>query len=214
MGSQSWKFLTKPIVNCETMFVIVPAKPFDQSKNRLSPVLSPRERIDLSRHLFKRTLNIAGQIGEVVVVSRDPIARKLAKRAGAWALVEAGSRLNSALRQACEWAILQGAEAICVVPSDLPRLTVADLAELIDIGQTAPAVVIAPCHHQEGTNALLMRPPGLIDFAFGPDSFARHRQAARAAGIEPIIHHALGIALDLDSPDDLTLLKDIRFLAG
>ncbi|HEX7037229.1 MAG TPA: isocitrate lyase/phosphoenolpyruvate mutase family protein, partial [Pseudomonadales bacterium] len=32
--------------------------------------------------------------------------------------------------------------------------------------------------HGTGTNALAMRPPGIIDFAFGPESRAAHRAAA------------------------------------
>jgi 2-phospho-L-lactate guanylyltransferase (CobY/MobA/RfbA family) len=66
-----------------------------------------------------------------------------------------------------------------------------------------PTVVVAPCRHGTGTNALLIYPPGLIPFAFGPDSFAAHCAAARAAGVEPIIYRSDTIALDLDTPEDL-----------
>ncbi len=66
-----------------------------------------------------------------------------------------------------------------------------------------PTVVVAPCHHGTGTNALLVCPPGLIPFAFGPDSFAAHVAAARAAGVEPVIYRSATVALDLDTPEDL-----------
>jgi 2-phospho-L-lactate guanylyltransferase len=66
-----------------------------------------------------------------------------------------------------------------------------------------PIVVVAPCRHGTGTNALLVCPPGLIPFAFGPDSFAAHCAAARAAGVEPVIYRSAAIALDLDTPEDL-----------
>jgi 2-phospho-L-lactate guanylyltransferase len=49
---------------------------------------------------------------------------------------------------------------------------------------------------------LLVRPPGLIPFAFGPDSFAAHCAAARAAGVQPVVHRSPTIALDLDTPED------------
>jgi len=68
-----------------------------------------------------------------------------------------------------------------------------------------PALVIAPCRHGTGTNALLLRPPDLIPFAFGPDSFAAHCAAACAAGVEPIIYRADNIAFDLDTPEDWRL---------
>jgi 2-phospho-L-lactate guanylyltransferase len=66
-----------------------------------------------------------------------------------------------------------------------------------------PIVVVAPCRHGTGTNALLIQPPGLIPFAFGPGSFAAHCAAARAAGVEPVIYRSATIALDLDTPEDL-----------
>jgi 2-phospho-L-lactate guanylyltransferase len=68
-----------------------------------------------------------------------------------------------------------------------------------------PILVIAPCRHRTGTNALLLRPPGLIPFAFGPDSFAAHCAAARAAGVEPVVHRANSLAFDLDTPEDWEL---------
>jgi 2-phospho-L-lactate guanylyltransferase (CobY/MobA/RfbA family) len=50
-----------------------------------------------------------------------------------------------------------------------------------------------------------MRPPNLIPFLFGPDSFAAHCAAARAAGVEPLIYRADSIAFDLDTPEDWEL---------
>ncbi len=189
------------------MFIIIPVKPFQQAKTRLADVLSPDERFRLSRHLFKRTLHLARQVGEVIVVSQDAAARKLAKQAGAWALVETGNGLNDALGQAIEWVTLHGATASLILPSDLPRLTRADLMGLIQTGQKPDSVVIAPCHRREGTNALLLRPPGLLAPEFGRNSFTRHKNAAQALGLEPIIYHSPTVAFDLDIPADLDLLK-------
>jgi len=188
------------------MFVIIPAKPFDHSKTRLSSVLTQAERIELSRYLLQHTIQVASQAGQVVVVSRDAAVRKVAKQAGAWALVEAGVGLNQALRQASTWAIMRGAEAILILPADLPLLRTADLVEMIEAASGSPSVVIAPCHRADGTNALLLHPPGLIEFAFGPGSFARHRQAVRKVGLEPVIVHSSTLALDLDVPEDLKYL--------
>lgn len=188
------------------VFIIIPAKPLDQSKTRLAGVLTLNERISLTRHLLLRTLHLARQAGEVVVVSRGAAVRRLAKQAGAWALVEAGFELNAALRQASAWVAAQGGKAILVVPGDLPRLELSDLQEIIRLGESSPKVVIAPCHRRDGTNALLLRPPGLIEFAFGPGSFARHQQAARGVGVEPVIYHSPAVAFDLDVPGDLETL--------
>jgi 2-phospho-L-lactate guanylyltransferase len=191
----------------DDIFVIIPAKPLVQSKTRLAAVLPLRERVELSRHLLQRTIHLADQVGQVVVVSRDAAVRRLAKQAGAWALVEAGEDLNRALQQASDWVVAQGGQAILVLPGDLPLLQEADLLEMVAAGQTTPAVVIAPSRRLDGTNALFLRPPGLIEFAFGPGSFEQHQQAARARGIEPVIYRSPTTALDLDVPADLEVWR-------
>jgi 2-phospho-L-lactate guanylyltransferase len=185
------------------MFTIIPVKPFVQAKTRLTPILSPGERGMLSYRLLQRTIGLARQVSEVVVISRDGAARRAAKEAGAWALVESESELNPALRQAAGWVIARGSRTILILPGDLPLLTLSDLTALIEAGGTEPAAVIAPSRRLDGTNALLLRPPGLIPFSFGPDSFNKHCQAARAAGIEPVIYHSDTLAFDLDLPQDL-----------
>jgi 2-phospho-L-lactate guanylyltransferase len=190
------------------MFVIIPAKPLAQSKTRLSPVLSLTGRIELSQRLLQRTICLARQIGEVVVISRDRTVRQLAKQAGAWALVESGDNLNRALRQAATWVMLNGGQSILVLPADLPILQLSDLQEMVQVGQARPVALIGPCHRLEGTNALLLRPPDLIPFAFGPGSFASHQQTVRAVGLEPVIYHSPTLAFDLDLPEDWQRLKD------
>ncbi len=70
-------------------------------------------------------------------------------------------------------------------------------------GKGSRAVVIAPDAGETGTNALLLRPPFLLPFSFGPVSFARHCALARAAGVEPLVYRSPSLAHDIDLPDDL-----------
>jgi len=221
-----------------SLWAIVPVKPFAQSKSRLAPVLSPSERLDLSRHLLEHTLTVLGQVRQVdaiLVISRDPAVHDVAIQHGAMVLEEQADGLNQALAQATTWAARQGATAVLVVPADLPLLTPSIMEAMIrraqhphpsplpeGEGETSqgeatirlvepgPAVVIAPDRHGHGTNLLLIRPPGLINYAFGPDSFAAHRQQAIASGAGLHVFHSRKTELDLDTPDDLilsTLLK-------
>lgn len=196
-----------------SIFIIIPAKPLDQSKTRLAAVLSGAERADLSRRLLLRTIHLAQQVGQVVVISRDAAVRRLAKQAGAWALVEAGQELNQALQQASDWVSARGGQAVLILPGDLPLLQLSDLIEIVAAGKDQPAIVIAPSQRLDGTNALLLRPPGLIHFVFGPGSLEGHHQAALATGIEPTLYHSPTVALDLDMPEDLELWRnEARFL--
>ncbi len=189
------------------MFTIIPTKPFSQAKTRLAPLLSLEQRMQLSRYLLLRTINIANQVGQVVVISRDATVRRLAKSTGAWALIEAEASLNSALQQASEWVLLRDEASVLILPGDLPLLTVTDLQELISLDTITPSMVIAPCHRQEGTNALLLRPLGTIPFAFGPNSFTQHQRLAQAQGLNTTIYDMPNLALDLDLPDDFIRFK-------
>jgi 2-phospho-L-lactate guanylyltransferase len=185
------------------MFVIIPAKPFQQAKSRLAPILSAEQRFSLSQNLLIRTISLARHVGPVVVISRDRAARQLAQRCGAWTLVENKPGLNPALSQAIIWATMQGASSVLILPADLPLLQPSDLTGLVDAMPTAArSAVICPCRRDAGTNALLLRPPALIDVAFGPHSFNRHVGLLQAAGVMPVIYQSDTLSFDLDLPED------------
>ncbi len=198
-----------------SVYAIVPVKPFAESKSRLAPVLSPAERLALSRKLLVHTLTVLSQtrqIDAVVVVSRDPEVHRLAVQHEATALSEQSEGLNLALVQATTWTARQGAAAVLIVPADLPLLTSSALEAIIRLGERGPAVVIAPDRHDRGTNLLLVRPPGLIDYAFGLDSFHVHRRQAAARGANLHVFRSRETQLDVDTPDDLGLYSLPRAL--
>ena len=67
-------------------------------------------------------------------------------------------------------------------------------------------MVLVTDRHGTGTNALGLRPPEVIDFAFGPGSRDAHRAAAEAAGARyEEVDGAL--AVDLDTADDLVYVE-------
>jgi len=56
------------------------------------------------------------------------------------------------------------------------------------------------------TNAMLLRPPGVLEPRLGPDSYARHTGQARRRGVVSARLALPRIALDIDTPADLTTL--------
>jgi 2-phospho-L-lactate guanylyltransferase len=189
--------------NAVCIFCVIPAKPHAQAKSRLAPVLPPPQRVELSCWLLRRTLRLARDVvGSVIVISRDRALLADAEAEGACGLLETSRGLNLALIQAAGFAKKQGARGLLVLPTDLPRLTTSDLETILTLATSSPALAIAPCRHRTGTNALLMRPPNLIPFAFGPASFDAHCAAARTAGVEPVVYRSDSIAFDLDTPED------------
>jgi len=194
------------------VWAIVPVKPLQRAKSRLAGVLNRDQRAELSRRMLVRTLDVLADIPEVeqsLVISRDSKALALARKHRARTLTERGAaQLNRALVRATVVARQYGVSAVLVLPADLPLLAREDVQSLIAHAQNPPVVAIAPDRHQQGTNALLIAPPGLIEYEFGPGSFARHVAQARAAGARVEICQLPSLALDLDAPDDLALLQD------
>jgi 2-phospho-L-lactate guanylyltransferase len=48
----------------------------------------------------------------------------------------------------------------------------------------------------------------LIEYDYGPDSFKRHCEAAEQAGVRLEICELPSLALDMDVPEDLELVRD------
>ena len=197
-----------------TIWAIVPVKPLRLGKSRLSGVLSDDERAVLNRKFLEQTLDILQNMPEVaqtLVVSRDPAALAIAREYSARTVLEDGNpNLNAALTRATLLARNYATRGVLVLPADLPLLSQADLADLLDHVRRAPCVVIAPDRHQDGTNALFMTLGGMIPYSFGPGSFQRHCEAAKNVGATLEIVQNLHIGLDLDTPADLQLLRTME----
>lgn len=211
-----------------TLFIIVPVKQLEEAKSRLSPVLSGKERRALALTLLSGVLEVVREAQRMlpargVVVSADEIVLQLAARGGLFPLQEgrdaamadngAEAALNAALAQATTWAGAQGAGAILVLPADLPLLTLSELEDLWQASQqlySARAVVITPDDRREGTNALLVRPPGVLEYQFGPASFHRHCAQAQQAGLAWHILTSPRLGLDVDIPADLAYYRAVE----
>ncbi len=194
-----------------SIWAIVPAKAFKRAKTRLAPVLSPEERQTISRNFLTHTLEVLKQVLEIqrtLVISRDPAALHLARAHHAYTVTESDrTELNTALTRAADVAAQLGARAVLVMPSDMPLLDPDDVRQLITASDEPECVTIAPDWRNYGTNALFMRPPRIIPYVFGPDSFEQHVALARDRGIHVEVCRLPGIGLDIDLPEDLAMYR-------
>jgi 2-phospho-L-lactate guanylyltransferase len=192
-----------------TIWAIIPVKPLRRGKSRLSGVLGLEARTALNHYLLSNTLDILSTIPEIehsLVVSRDPEALTIAREYGARTVQEQGSpQLNIALTRATMVALSHSVQGVLIIPADLPLLTSEDILEVIQRAVNPPVVVITPDRHQQGTNALLVAPPGFIQYEFGPGSFNKHCLSAKKAGARLEICKRKSVALDIDLPEDLEL---------
>jgi len=194
------------------MGAIVPVKPLQRGKSRLAEVLTQEERLDLNRRLLAHTMDTLTAIPDiehVLVISRDQAALALAREYGARTVHEHGApQLNIALTRATIVARTYATRGVLILPADLPLITPEDIQTLLARAVDPPVVVISPDRRQQGTNALLVCPAGVIEYAFGPGSFQRHCARARQAGARLEICELPSLALDMDLPEDLELVSE------
>jgi 2-phospho-L-lactate/phosphoenolpyruvate guanylyltransferase len=191
---------------------IVPVGALEGAKSRLGGTLDAEERRDLVDRMVDRTVRAAlatAGLAETLVVSPDREALGAAAGLGARTLLQRSQGLNRGLREARDDALAGGADAIVVVPIDLPLVSPDALAELIAplaVIAERPLVVLAPDRHARGTNALVLAPPDAIEFGFGGDSRAAHAACAAEAGARYVELDG-PLSLDIDTPDDLLLVE-------
>jgi len=205
----------------ERIVALVPVRGLEGAKSRLGEALDAEERRALVERLLVRTVAAAAgtkALVGVVVVSADKEVLALASTLGARGVAQESGGLNEALDIGRASAIADGADAVLVVPGDLPAVTADELGRVIARARAhvaARVVAGAPVHALvtlvtdragTGTNVLLVAPPDAISFHFGDGSRAVHAAAARAARAA-YLEIAGPLDLDLDTPDDLLVAE-------
>ena len=194
------------------MWAVLPAKDFADAKQRLSGVLSAPERRHLFRTMFAdvlAALAASPSLDGIAVITRDAEAAEMAALHGARIL---GEPANLGQTEAVSRAVAvldgDGVTGVATFPGDIPLAGPAEIETILRHhgDATPPAMTIVPAHDRRGSNCIALSPPTLIQFRFGNDSFTPHLAAARAQNIEPVILDLPGLALDVDTPDDLRAL--------
>ncbi|HLQ16227.1 MAG TPA: 2-phospho-L-lactate guanylyltransferase [Candidatus Eisenbacteria bacterium] len=191
-------------------WVVVLIKDFDSAKQRLRPALGPKERRALAQRNAQLAVQAAAAGDRVLVVAGDDEVAELAKAWGAEVLLEPSQEgQNVAAARGIARAVEGGADAVLLLSSDLPLVTVDSVREVLDAGSRikGPVAVAVRAVGRGGTNALYLRPPGAITLHFGADSLAKFRDEAERSGVKFVVHDSEAMALDLDEPGDLARLR-------
>lgn len=190
-----------------TVWAVIPVKPLRLAKSRLRDILTPEERQLFAEAMLRHVLDVVRSVPQItgtLVISRDNHALALARDYGAKTVQESGSpELNAALMRATSIIGSWGSDAVLVLPADLPLIDAEDVRGILDMGKEERCIVIATDRNKDGTNALLMRPPGLIAYAYGEGSFQRHAVLARDAGAVVNVYESDRMWQDIDLPEDI-----------
>ena len=194
------------------MWAVLPAKDFNDAKQRLASVLDADARRGLFQAMFEDVLSslcAVEALQGVLVVTRDATAAALAEKHGAQVLREDENRgQTAAVEAAASWLAGQGADGMIALPGDIPLVPPSEIAEVLAVHDSERGMTIVPAQDERGSNCIAVSPPDLISFHFGNDSFKPHLRAAEEAGVTPRIVRLPGIGLDIDRPDDLAALID------
>ncbi len=186
---------------------LIPVKTLSQAKSRLADHLTQEQRaslvLDMLQHVIS-TLKASNVLDGVTVVSPDLRVLEKAELWGARARSEEESGHNPALHAAAQRELAEGATALLTISADLPLLSVHDIEDMFAQSQKYP-VVLAPSWDGTGTNALLTRPPLALPYVFGPGSLQHFISEAREWQLGSVLYNNRGIALDIDTIDDLDL---------
>ena len=195
---------------------ILPVKRFARAKTRLVEEIGPQARAALLRAMLADVMGAlarADAVERVIVVTGEGRAERVA--------METAKRVATAIEvlqdpqdpghsEAATLGIVRakalGATCVALMPGDCPLLDPAELDAALG-RMEAGRVAVVPDRHGTGTNGLLMAPPDAIGPAFGPDSCERHVDRAGRAGWTAVREELPSLALDLDTPDDLTALR-------
>lgn len=197
---------------------IIPVKRFGAAKQRLLEALDRQQRAAIVRAMLDDVLTAVGHadaIDHVTVVTGERRAERIALRAAQRLVTPIEVLRDPHDRGHSEAATLGivraravGASCAALLPGDCPLLDADELDAAL--ARMRPGrVSVVPDHHGTGTNAVIMAPVDAIAPAFGPGSRERHLDRARRAGREAVVEELASLALDLDTPDDLTELATV-----
>ena len=200
-----------------TLWAVLPVKEMAGSKQRLSPLLSPEERVALMQVMVGEVLDAllgARSLAGVAVVTLDAWTTAEAQRRGARVITEAARDGHTGSVTAAARVLAAGASGVLTMPGDIPAVTSAEVEALLAAHGAAPAFTLAPAHDEKGSNGVVLSPPGVVPLRFGEDSYFPHLAAARASGVEPRIVPLPGMSMDIDHPEDVAMFAGLAVARG
>jgi 2-phospho-L-lactate guanylyltransferase len=190
---------------------LVPVAGLAAAKSRLLGRLSRGELDALVLAMLADVLEAlqrTPEVERVAVATPDARVAEAAEAAGAQALLRDDPGLNPALDAGLARLVSEGATTLLVLLGDVAGARAEDLsslyAELQALG--GRGVVLAPSR-DGGTSALLRAPPDAIGHRFGRDSARTHEAEARRCGVAFRSVALPSLAVDLDRPEDLEILR-------
>jgi 2-phospho-L-lactate guanylyltransferase len=194
-------------------YAVIPVKQFEESKQRLSGVLSIKERADLTFHLLS---NMLGQLQAsnvdtiILVATNDAEVEKLVPEFSKLAVVEEtvhNGGVNSAMRDGL--GLVSATSKVLLLPSDLPLITGAAIDRALEL-LDANDVIINPSDRKDGTNLLGFWASKIIDLHYDDNSVSKHLAEIEKRKLKFAFIEWKEFLTDVDDPEDLRYLMKVN----
>ncbi|MDO5826284.1 MAG: 2-phospho-L-lactate guanylyltransferase [Methanosphaera sp. rholeuAM130] len=186
------------------LICIIPVSNFNDSKTRLSPLLSQDERKELLKAMLKDIINeVRSHVYDIVLVSNDDEVFEYANDLGISFHKEKDyddNKLNNALIDAIKTVKLNYDDLdILVIPSDIPLI---NSNHVISAHESTADLVISPSRGG-GTNLLCFNSDFDFTPLFGQMSYFRHVEEAYTMGMDVNVIESFYLSLDVNTKEDL-----------
>ena len=191
---------------------LVPVKSLSTAKSRLSTSLIRSQRERLVLDMFHHVLGVllaCDLFDKISVVSPDHHILENASLLGAQAIHEEYNGHNQALHTAALKERSESVSMLLTISADLPLLTSQEIRCFFKQSSQYD-VVLAPSRDGTGTNAIMVRPPLAVPYVFGPGSLQNFVDAANQKHLSYTKFHSIGLALDVDTIDDLNQAESLK----
>lgn len=197
-----------------TTVAVLPVKRFTAAKTRLGQDLTAGTRRALAEAMVTDVLialRRTPEVDAVIVVTGERAAEALAGGYGASVVEDPDDRGHdhAALLGIAEAVESHEADRVLLIAGDCPALDPGELSALLARPAPAPSVLVVPDRHGEGTNALVLSPATVMAPSFGPGSCDRHLDLAARAGATGEVVDVPSLAFDVDTGEDLEVLREL-----
>jgi len=193
--------------------VVVPVRAFDMGKSRLAPSFTADQRERLARAMAEIVVGVHSdtrQVARWFVVCDDDTIVEWALSRGATPVRVSSSGLNPSLTEAASTIADVEASHIVICHADLPLA--GDLVAIVTsaIHDAPDSILVSPDRHRDGSNVVVI-PHHLFprwEFRYGRESFHAHCALADELGVSTVVIDDDRLATDIDTVDDLDLVRD------
>ncbi len=195
-------------------YLIIPIKSFKNSKNRLKSNLKDEDRIEFCKFMTMDVLKAVKEsknFDKIIIISKEKInLYDLNDKKFDFIEEKEEKGINEAIKLVFETYKINEMDSILVLHADIPLLTNKDLELITEkVNSSRKTAIIVPSKRKDGTNAILLKPPNLIKFQFGKNSFEKHlKNLEKIPNLSINIIENENISLDIDTFQDLKFFFD------